>query len=89
MGKLKDWLSGFFRGAFSDTLFADLEREAKEVEEIVLVLALLQFSGLENPFSFYALELLPFMEITPYSLRRLISKEERLGYLFSRFEGWA
>ncbi len=86
---LKEWVYGFFKGAFGDILFGALEREAEEIREVVLVLVLLQFSGLENPFSFYALELLPFMEITPFSLRRLLMKEERLGVLFSRFEGWA
>ncbi|GEM_PF-3588085 len=89
MEKIKKWLLGFFKGAFGDILFANLEREARETEEVLLTLLLLQFSGLDNPFAFYTMELLPFMRITENSLKRIVAKEERLGYLLSRFEGWA
>ncbi len=89
MEKIKTWLRNFLKGALEDILYENLEREAAETEEILLTLILLQFSGLENPFSFYGLELLPFLKVNEASLRRLVMKEERLGILFSRFEGWA
>lgn len=89
MGNLKDWIKGFFKGAFEDTLFEALEREVKDYEEIMVTLILLHFAGLENPLYFYMLELLPYMGINEKSLRRILEKEERLPVLFSRYEGWA
>ena len=89
MGKLKEWIEGFFKGAFEDTLFDALEKEARDYEEIMVTLLLLHFTGLENPLYFYMLELLTYLEIDEYVLRRILEKEEKLPVLFSRFEGWA
>lgn len=89
MENLKKWIKGFFKGAFEDTLFDALEREARDYEEIMVTLLLLHFAGLENPLYFYMLELLPYLEIDEYVLRRILEKEEKLPVLFSRFEGWA
>ncbi|MCD6454884.1 MAG: hypothetical protein J7L62_06250 [Candidatus Aminicenantes bacterium] len=89
MEKIKEWLKGFLKGAFEDTLFESLEKEATETQEMLLTLLFLNFAGLENPFSFYLFELLPYMEINEHFLRRMLFKEERLPVLFSRFEGWA
>ncbi len=87
--RLLEFLRHFLRGAFRDTLFEGLEREAFEMEETLLLLLNLHMAGLENPFGFFSLQLLPYMDLRENLLARLAAKEELLFKLMARFEGWA
>lgn len=87
--KFLKWVKLFFKGAFKDTLFEPLEKDLREREETLLLLLFLHFSGMENPFGFFSLELLPYFEIKPGFLKRFVEKEELLSKLFARFDAWA
>ena len=59
------------------------------MEELLLLLLNLHMAGFENPFGFFSLQLLPYMDIKENLLARLAAKEELLFNLMARFEGWA
>ena len=87
--KLTDFIRHFIKGAFRDTLFEGLEREADEMEELLLLLVNLHMAGFENPFGYFSLQLLPYLDLRENLLARIVAKEGILFNLMARFEGWA